>query len=292
MSRKKKERRVKVSEVLADRNLLLEEISKGRLGRTMSLLRGAINQTEEADFQAHRIEPTMPPLENSKRLIRYLTEEAISEMIRRRLRVDHREYWIMLEYMGDAGFEIVHLNTGEGDYASERVNIERKDGDWWSSLFGDGRIMKQLSTMRETNSFSFLIVSRSWTQLKRELSAKGVSPEVMVGFVASLSVAGYPPIFVDDNHDNARLIEKIISKVEDDSPRVWVERPKKATPAEWRDAILGSLPGVGVVMRRKLLEKFPSIIALAAATVDELTEVDGVGVKTAQRISDILNAGE
>ena len=175
MSRKKKERKVRLDEVLGDRKRLAEEVEKGRLGRTMAILRGAIARSEEPDFQAHREEPTMPPIENSKRLIRYLAEEAISEMIRRRLRVDHREYWIMLEYLGEAGFEIVHLDTGEGDYASRRVNIERKDGDWWSSLFGDGRIMKQLSTMREANSFSFLLVSRSWTQLKRELSAKGVS---------------------------------------------------------------------------------------------------------------------
>ncbi len=292
MTRKKKERKVRLDEVLGDRKKLLTEIEKGRLGGTMSSLRGAIERPDDSDFQAHRTEPTMPPLENPQRLIRYLAEEAISEMIRRRLRVDHREYWIMLEYLGEAGFEIVHLDTGEGDYASGRVNIERKDGDWWSALFGDGRIMKQLSTMREANSFSFLIVSRSWTQLKRELSAKGVSPEVMVGFVASLSVAGYPPIFCDDNHDNARLIEKIISKVEDDSPRVWVERPKQATPEEWRDAIIGSLPGIGTKSRRKLLEKFPTIALLATANADSLMEIEGIGKKTAERITAILNAGE
>lgn len=292
MARKRKEMKVRIDEVLSDRKKLQAEIEKGRLGRTMSILRGAIKASDENDFQAHRQEPKMPPLENSDRMIRYLGEEALSEMIRRRLRVDHREYWLMLEYLGEAGFEIVHLNTGEGDYASEKVNIERKDGDWWSSLFGDGRIMKQLSQMREAESFSFLIVSRSWTQLKRELSAKGVSPEVMVGFVASLSVAGYPPIFCDDNHDNARLIEKIISKVEDDSPRVWVERPKKATPAEWRDAIIGSLPGIGTKSRRKLLEKFPTIALLATANADSLMQIDGIGKKTAERITAILNAGE
>ena len=286
--RRKKTTKIRVEEVLSDPNRLAKEVEKGKLGRTLTILRGLL-EIEGLDYQEIRKELTQPPVESRERIATYLSEEAISELIRRKLRVDHREFWIMLDYISEAGFEICHLNTGEGDYASEKVSIERKDGDWWSSLFGDGRIMKQLSTMREDAEFSFLVVSRSWTELKRELSARGVSPDVMVGFVASLSVIGYPPIFCDDNHDASRLIERIVHKVEDDHARVYVERPKKATAAEYRDAIIESFPKIGVKLRRRISAEFPTLRELSTATVEELESIEGIGTKTAERIFAILN---
>ena len=288
MGRQRRKMKIRVEEVISDPQLLADEMAKGKLGRTMSILRGLL-QLEGIDFQEMRQELTQPPIEDRLRVAQYLSEEAISELIRRRLRVDHREFWVMLDYIAEAGFEICHLNTGEGDYASDKVSIERKDGDWWSSLFGDGRVMKQLSTMREDAEYSFLVVSRSWSQLKRELVARGVAVEVMVGFVASLAVIGYPPIFCDDNHDAALLIERIVNKVEDDHARVFVERPKKATPAEYRNAIIEAFPKVGVKLRRRLTARWPTLRDLATATVDELESIEGIGSKTAERIFAILN---
>tara|TARA_Y100001973_G_scaffold9103_1_gene12429 strand:+ start:194 stop:1063 length:870 start_codon:yes stop_codon:yes gene_type:complete len=288
MGRRKRKTRIKVTDIISDPERLAEEVERAKLGRTLSLLRGTLKDAG-LDFQEIRQELTQPPIESRERIARYLSEEAISELIRRKLRVDHREYWLMLDYIAEAGFEIVHLNTGEGDYASDKVSIERKDKDWWSSLFGDGRVMKQLSTMREDAEFSFLIVSRSWTQLKRELSAKNVSPEVMVGFVASLSVIGYPPIFCDDNHDASRLIERIVHKVEDDHARVFIERPKKATPAEYRNAIIESLPKIGVKLRRRITDRWPTLAELSTASVEDLESVEGIGKKTAERIREIFN---
>jgi predicted flap endonuclease-1-like 5' DNA nuclease len=51
---------------------------------------------------------------------------------------------------------------------------------------------------------------------------------------------------------------------------------------------LTTVRGLGPAKRERLLERFGSVDAIAAATVEELTEVPGIGVGTARAIKDAL----
>ena len=52
-------------------------------------------------------------------------ERILNEMMTRHRRVDHREHWTMLGYLGELGFEVVHLDTGEA--------ISLLTSSWWYS---------------------------------------------------------------------------------------------------------------------------------------------------------------
>jgi excinuclease ABC subunit C len=53
---------------------------------------------------------------------------------------------------------------------------------------------------------------------------------------------------------------------------------------------LDNVPGLGEVRRKALLRHFGSVKRLAAAGVDEIVEVPGVGRRTAEAIVAALNA--
>lgn len=54
---------------------------------------------------------------------------------------------------------------------------------------------------------------------------------------------------------------------------------------------LDNVPGLGEVRRKALLRHFGSLKRLSAATVEEITEVPGVGRRTAEAILAALGAG-
>lgn len=221
-------------------------------------------------------------------LISRVKEMIIQEMLSRQMKVDHREHHIMLSYLTDLGFEVVHLNTGDGDVSSKRVSIERKEDDLIPSLFDDRRL-RQLGAMREEAEFSYLIVTKSYEEVKLGLRDRKVSERLLVSFIASLCAVGYPPIFIADKYDASLLMKKIVDKLEDDKPRIYVPKPKAPTPIEYRNAIVESLPKVGGKTRRKLLKVFPSISALSEASIEDLMAIDGVGKSTAEKIVKILS---
>ena len=217
------------------------------------------------------------------KLKKKLGEMILSEMTSRHRRVDHREHWTMCAYLGDLGFEVVHLETGQGDITSRKVSIERKEDDLIPSLF-DGRRLRQLSAMRETAEYSFLIVTKSYTEIKAGLQDRQVSEQIFISFIASLCAVGYPPIFIDNRYDAAQVMHSIIGKIEVDNHRLYVPRPKGAKPTSFRNAMIEALPKVGFKTRRKLVLAFPSIAKLVAASIEEIQAIEGIGKKTAEKI--------
>ena len=209
-------------------------------------------------------------------------------MLERELKVDHREYWLMLDYIQEVGFEVTHLDTGSGDYSSKRVSIERKASDLVGSVWDD-RLYRQLSMMTEMSEHSFVIITRDYKKLKRDLNKRGVNQQVLLGFIASMCAMGYPPLFIPDEYDASALIAKLIHKLEDDQNRLYSPRPKKPTPEAYRNAILESLPGVGYKLRKRMLKLFPTIEALCSASITDIQEVDGIGAKMAERIYSALH---
>lgn len=203
--------------------------------------------------------------------------------------VDHREHRDMIAYLGQVGFEIAHLKTGEGDMKSTKVSIERKEDDLMPSLFDDRRLT-QLGAMREDAEYSFLIVTKSYEEVKMEVMERGIGESILHGYIASLCAVGYPPLFIHDKYDAAQIINRIVAKIESDSHGLYVPRPKKAKAGDYRNAMLEALPSVGPKLRRKIVGAYPTIDDLCSASVEDLQEIEGIGKKTAERIFSILHS--
>jgi excinuclease UvrABC nuclease subunit len=97
-------------------------------------------------------------------------------------------------------------------------------------------------------------------------------------------------VFIEDKWDAAVVMRKIMDKIDDDTTRLYVPRPRSPKPQEYRNALIEALPKVGIKTRRKIVQAFPSMADLCGATVEQLVEIEGIGQKTAERIVEILHA--
>ena len=228
-------------------------------------------------------------LETTSQIRERVDSLIIEQLHQRHRRADHREHREMLTYLSDLGFEITTLSTGKGDVATKRVKIERKEDDLIPSLF-DGRHLRQLGSMREEAEFSYLVVTKSYDAIRLGARERGVSEQTLLSFIASLCAVGYPPIFIDNRHDASVLIHKITEKIEDDKVRLYVPRPKRPTSTEYRNALIEGLPRIGSKLRRRITKAFPTISDLCNASIEELSEVEGVGSNTAKKIYDALHS--
>jgi len=268
----------KPQEILDNPAAFAEAASSGGLGRKLALLRLLSGGSVEVGEIPHSIEERCE----------WLGRAIINEMLDRQQKVDHREHWVIAEYLNNLGFEIVHLNTGSGDISTRSVSVERKEDDFLPSLFDDRRL-RQLGAMREEAEFSYLIVTKSYQEIKEDVMMRDVNERILLGYIASLCAVGYPPLFIPDKHDAAELIKRLVDKIEDDDPRVYVPRPKGAKPSDYRNAMIESLPKIGVKTRRRIVEAFPNLASLANASVEEIMAIDGIGKKTAEKIHRILH---
>jgi len=285
-----KERISKRKNLLTDMDEINRRISNGNKAERLSLVRSFLEQ-RELDVQdiELNISKLREPEDLDMDLIRDLAVNTLVDELNQMKRIDHREHWMMRQYLAQLGFEIVHLNTGEGDMASKKVSVERKEDDLLPSLF-DQRRLRQLSAMREEAEFSYLIITKSWDEIKIDATKKGMSIRTLLGYIASLCAVGYPPIFMPDKYEASDLINRIVEKIEDDNHRLFVARPSKAKPQDYRNALIEGLPKVGAQTRRRLVAKFGTLSALAIATKKDLMEVEGIGEVMATRIYNVFRA--
>lgn len=264
-----KEMRIKRMDLIKDDPEQVQGvIDKGTLGNKLGLLRAMENDHPQREEVSTAI---------------------LTEMLGRHRRIDHREHPLMIGYFSTLGFEVAHLKTGDGDMKGGTTSIERKEDDFMDSLFDD-RWLRQLGAMREEAEYSYLVVTKSYDNIKREVEERGVSEQVLTGFVAALCAVGYPPVFIEDKWDAAVVMRKIMDKIDDDTTRLYVPRPRSPKPQEYRNALIEAMPKVGIKTRRKIVQAFPSMADLCGATVEQLVEIEGIGQKTAERIHEILHA--
>tara|TARA_R100000908_G_C3718957_1_gene122514 strand:- start:14 stop:829 length:816 start_codon:yes stop_codon:yes gene_type:complete len=260
---------------LVDREQIEEYLETATLGQLVGFLR-YVRKMESSNFPVPDLETKLGMM-----ILDYLLDQG--------RRVDHREHRDMVAYLGQVGFEIAHLKTGEGDMKSAKVSIERKEDDLMPSLFDDRRLT-QLGAMREEAEYSFLIVTKSYQDVKLEVMERGISENILHGYIASLCAVGYPPLFIHDKYDSAQIINRLVAKIESDNHGLYVPRPKKAKATDYRNAMLEALPSVGPKLRRKIVAEFPTIADLSGASIEDLQEIEGIGKKTAERIFSIMHS--
>ena len=206
--------------------------------------------------------------------------------------IDHREIRSTvareLERLGAR----IKLETLEvGDYAlSDRVCVERKTtSDLLSTVTDKGRnLFTQLSDIARNYERPILIIEGRDLYTQRR-----IHPNAIRGILAAITVDFHVPIIqTTDPEETAAIIYTIAKREQTDKKRSLHQHGKKTsqTLKEQQEYVISSISNIGPVAARKLLQHFKSIRAITSASEDELTEIGGIGKKTAERIREVTQS--
>ncbi len=192
----------------------------------------------------------------------------------------------ILSCLKSKGVLIEYGQMPVGDYAlSERVCIERKtESDLQNSVI-NSRLFDQLERLRQSFEKPMLVI-------EHDSAGFNLGANVMLGLVASLYLDyGIQVIHSKGPADTADIICAIASREQRanvNEPRL-VGIKRAYSDYQWQILVLRSIPGVGEKLARDMLKRFKSIRAIANANVKDLSEIEKIGKKKAQRIWEVLN---
>ena len=76
----------------------------------------------------------------------------------------------------------------------------------------------------------------------------------------------------------------LLQRIRDEAHRFAITHHRSRRSKTMVESLLDDVPGLGEVRRKSLLQRFGSLKKLRAATVDEIAEVPGIGLRTAEAI--------
>jgi ERCC4-related helicase len=175
------------------------------------------------------------------------------------------------------------------DYqVSDDIALERKtNGDFISSIM-DKRLYKQAKELVDNFKKPLMIIEGS------ELYSGFIHPNAVRGAMASITVDfGIPIIPTRSPEDTAAMIYRIAVREQTHEKSDIQIRTEKKPLTTWEQQlyIVESLPNVGPVTARKLLEEFKSVKAVINASEEDLKRVEGIGDKIAKRILRVIDSG-
>lgn len=174
-----------------------------------------------------------------------------------------------------------------GDYiVSDRVCVERKRIDDFIESIIDKRIFEQASRLKKAYEKPIIIVEGN-------KHSRDFNPNALRGAIVSLIVDfGIPVIFSDSEEETASIIALLAKREQEEERRKIQIRGEKRimSTKEMQEFIVASLPYVNTVLARRLLERFKTVERVFTASKEELLEVKGIGVKTANEIRKILTS--
>ena len=202
-----------------------------------------------------------------------------------RITADDREEagGVIAELRGRADVALEVRRLPVGDFLVEdRFAVERKTLADFAQSVVDARLFKQATALAQGSRRAVLILEGT----AADFGAGGVSRESLQGALITVSVFfGLAVLRARDAAETARLLVYLGRQAREFAsgslPRPGY-RPKGKRARQV--FVLQGLPGVGPERAARLLEHFGSVQAVAAASADELAEMDGLGEITATRI--------
>ncbi|KZX12629.1 DEAD/DEAH box helicase [Methanobrevibacter filiformis] len=174
------------------------------------------------------------------------------------------------------------------DYqVSDEVAIERKTAKDFVDSIVDKRLYKQANSLREEFKTPIMILEGD------DFYSGFLNPDAIRGSIASIAVDfGISIIPTRNPEDTAAMIKRIaIRQQQDQKVNIQIRTEKKPVNLwEQQLFIVESLPNIGPVSAKKLLEKFGTIENLINASESELQEIDGIGKKIAINIKKVLTS--
>ena len=197
--------------------------------------------------------------------------------------VDHREFNSgVVRELSRNELRVVPKQLPVGDFIlSDRVGVERKEvKDFVGSLL-DGRLFGQIRDLKGAYVRPLLVIEG-----ENLYGTGGVSQESIMGTLASIVTDyGVPTIFTKDDRETAGILVAIAKRehAEGRIPAIRGEKGSLSLP-ERQQFIIEGLPHVSGTLSQRLLSQLGSVYNVFNAGVDELSQVKGVGRKTAEEL--------
>lgn len=168
---------------------------------------------------------------------------------------------------------------------SEDVAVERKTaGDFVDSIV-DNRLFDQIQDLTDYSKPIMLIEGYNI------YSQRNIDEKAVRGALSSVALDyGIPVIWSKGVEDTTEILIQIAEKEQEDKDKSVAVRGNNSgrTLEQQKEFIVAGLPGVNTKIARRLLERFEDVASVFAASEEDLQEVEGIGVKKAGSIRDIL----
>lgn len=202
---------------------------------------------------------------------------------------DHREASSgVVHHLLRLGLEVRFERLDAGDYVIGSIGVERKTaGDFLQSII-DGRLLSQARLLAETFEHPVIILEGAGLYGERL-----IHPNAVRGALAAISVDfGVSVIPTVDEEDTAGLLAVMARRVASPRTEIPLERRKPPSPTldRLQRFIVEGLPGVSVILADRLLRRFRTVERVMTASEAELQLVQGIGVKKAKRIREVLTS--
>lgn len=196
---------------------------------------------------------------------------------------DYREREV-IEALKKIGAVVNEMNLEVGDFVcSQKIVIERKShADFISSII-DGRIFEQAKDLRENFERPVILIEGYSNREINENAFKAALASLIVDYGISL-------MNTRNSSDTAKTIYWIARKEQEERKQgiAFKVGKKPRDERKLKEFIVSSLPGVSMVLSKRLLEKFGSVEKIFSSSEEELRSVKGIGEKLAKKIKKIL----
>lgn len=191
------------------------------------------------------------------------------------------------------GYNVKYKTLEVADYLFEGgIAFERKSSDFTN--FQD--VITKSREIRDTFKKSYLIVEKNIGQLIMNKRAYGKTPfdvldNQFAGLIARLSIEKMTPIFCHTREFMINVMDRIVRKeleLDDFEDAGRIAGFRVATSEDYTMALYVNIPGIGNKFAELMIEKYPSMDKLMKASIEELTEIEGIGNVRATKIYNSL----
>ena len=206
-----------------------------------------------------------------------------------KITIDYREIASGLsDLLKDSGALVEIEKLSYGDYIiNDMITIERKTAKDFLVSIIDGRLFNQLSNLKKFCNHPILLIEGNPYKTGHNFDRMAIK-----GTLISTQTIWYVPVIFsrtkEDSRDILLMISRQVGACIDVVPLRGGYRLKRLKSKQLY--ILQGLPKVGPKLAKRLLRHFKSVSKAMNASVRALTEVDGIGKISAERIREILDA--
>lgn len=194
----------------------------------------------------------------------------------------------VIRHLNEMELDVQVKTMAVGDYqVSDEVIIERKTAKDFVDSITDKRLFKQANDLREEFKKPIIILEGD------NFYSGFLNPNAIRGSMASIALDfGISILPTRNAQDTAAMIKRIAIREQkgDKSPIYLRTERKPANIWEQQLFIIESLPNIGPVNAKRLLEYFGTVTDIINAPVEELVKVEGIGKKTAKNIRKVIDS--
>lgn len=194
----------------------------------------------------------------------------------------------IIRHLSEMEIDVKVQAMAVGDYqVSDEVVIERKTAKDFVDSIVDKRLFKQARSLMEEFKRPLIILEGD------DLYNGMINPNAIRGSIASIALDfGISIIPTRNAQDTAAMIKRIAIREQSGEKTPIQIRTDKKPVNLWEQQlfIIESLPNIGPVNAKNLLEHFGTVANIINASESQLQEVEGIGKKTATNIRKVVDS--